>query len=77
VTVKLGNTSARMRSSFHDWTLDKQTGQRYYDELHTTITTSGGGVKESIHMYYDGDLNYLGMSVFVNGAHDRNLSEGK
>jgi hypothetical protein len=38
-------------------------------------TLPGGDVDKSIHLYYDRDMNYLGMFVFVNGAHDQNLSE--
>ena len=43
--------------------------------MHVTISTYGGDVDISIHLYYDRDMNYLGMPVFVNGTHDQNLSE--
>ncbi|KAN0079044.1 hypothetical protein V8E54_005557 [Elaphomyces granulatus] len=51
--MKLGNTSATIRSSLHAWSYDKWTGQTYEDEPHVTVTTTGGGIEKSIHLYYD------------------------
>ena len=64
----LGNTATRLRSSVHDWAVINE--RFYFDEPHVTISTYGGDVKGSIHLYYDENMNFLGMSVFVGGVHD-------